>query len=49
MTKLQDILDKLRDFADTDPEQVDWEIISDMVDSFLDARELYFDGDYDGF
>lgn len=45
--KLQDVLEVLRDFADTDPEQVDWEIIGDMVEQFLDdyEREVYFDRD----
>lgn len=45
--KLSDILDYLRDFADTDPTQEDWEIIGGMVDSFLDARNYrYVDEDW---
>jgi hypothetical protein len=37
--KLADVLDVIRDFADTEPEQVDWEMISDMVDMFLNDYE----------
>jgi hypothetical protein len=40
--KLADILDYLRDFADTDPTQEDWEIIGNMVDSFLDERDYHY-------
>jgi hypothetical protein len=46
--KLIDVLDVLRDFADTGPNYADWEMIGNMVDEFLDdheaqQRELQFD------
>ena len=45
--RLSHILDYLRDFADTDPTQEEWEIIGNMVDSFLDERDYrYVDEDW---
>lgn len=39
---LQDVLEIIEQFADTDPEQIDWQLISDIVEQYLDCRELNF-------
>lgn len=46
-TKLTNVLDAIQDFADTDPYRTDWEIISDLVEQYLDALSFrYADEDY---
>lgn len=44
--KLEDIIEYMHQFADTDPTQEDWEAVGNMVESFLDSRERYTMEDY---